>query len=84
MPDPIKKKKKKATVTPSKKNAAMVQAPAGKGASRNVRTNSAAGKQVAKAKMAADIKKKGKKLLRSEEYALRKSFNTTRLRKKKK
>ena len=82
MPD----KKKKANTTPKSSAVApkMVQVPAGKGASRYVRADSPQGKKIAKAKKSADIKKSGKKLLRSEELALKKSFNPTKLRKKKK
>ena len=82
MTDP--KKKKVSVNTTPKPSAAMVQVPAGKGASRYVRADSAQGNQIKKAKNAADIKKSGKKLLRSEELALKKSFNATKLRKLKK
>jgi len=78
MPDPIKKKK----VNTKPKTSALVQVPAGKGASRYVKADSAAGKKIAKAKAAATRKKSGKKLLRSEQLALSKSFNTTKPRKK--
>lgn len=85
MTDPIKKKKKKVSVnTTPNPSAVMVQVPAGKGAVRNVRANSAAGKRASKAKKAAELKKSGKRLLRSEEIALKKSFNAKLLKKKKK
>ena len=83
MTDPKKKKKVSVNTTP-KPSAAMVQYPAGKGASINVKKSSAKGKQVAKANKIAALKKSGKKLLRSEELALKKSFNATKLRKLKK
>lgn len=91
MPD----KKKKVAVNPDNKNSAFtdpkkkktksgtVQSPAGKGASRVVSKSSAEGKRVAKAKKALDLRKRGKRLLQSEKNAIRKSFNSTKLRKKK-
>jgi len=78
MPDP---KKKKYSTTPDKKNSAMVQVPAGKGASRYASKDSAAGKRITKAKKALELKKKGKRLLQSEKNAIRKSFNPTKVRK---
>lgn len=84
MYDPIKKKKKKVSVnTTPKPSAVMVQYPAGKGASRNVRADSPEGKLIDKSTKALKLRKKGKRLLQSEKNAIRKSFSATKKRKKK-
>lgn len=73
---PGKKTTKKTT-----KSKGTVQVPAGKGASRVVKKSSASGQRIAKASKALAIRKKGGRLLQSEKMAIRKSFNTTKVRK---
>lgn len=71
-----KKKTKKANTTPEK--SALVQVGADKGASRFVRKDSPAGKQLAEARKAMKRKQAGKKLLRSEQKLIEKYFNPTK------
>ena len=77
---PGKGKKATAKKSPAKKSS-QIQVPAGNGVSRYTSTSSAAGKRVAKAKQALEIRKRGGRLLQGEKNAIRKSFNTTKVRK---
>lgn len=73
MPDP--------RVDTKPKKSALVQVGADRGASVQVSKSGAKGSQAAKAKKAMEMKKAGKKLLRSEEMLIKKYFNPAKVNK---
>ena len=72
---------KKSALVGDKDKKKMVQAAAGRGASKYVSTDSPQAKRQAKAKKALEMKKAGKRLLMSEKMAIEKSFNASKERK---
>lgn len=79
MPDHKNGKNKKANTKPKK--SALMQVGSDKGAASYVSKDSPKGNMAQKAKKLMEMKKNGKKLLRSEELIIKKYFNPTKVRK---